>query len=393
MPPKPEVSRTRAWRKPEQHPVSERLAVCTTRSNRLSTEFVREPLGFGYTDLKSGPRSLSPRAAQLPNSEECTITKMRVLSILCVLASSAATPPKLGVKTPGVQIPFASLKPELVYKTTAHPSWIAFSDSAFVPGADGLQRIDPKDKEAKFLPPIAGPKALCGGVVRAFGSLWTSGCGDGHLIQIDAKAGKATAEYAFGAGPLAASDDSIWLMGDSKSTLYRIDPRQHQIVADLRLPVGCRSLVFGEASLWAACPEQNQVARINPMTNLVEKWIAVSAEPRALAIGEGSVWVLCRKDGKVERIDPKTNKVAKTIDVGVPGADGVIAVGEGSVWVTLAGFPLTRISPQSEQVVQQFFGAGGGAIATGGGFVWLVNTGDGSVLKIDPRRVAATLAE
>jgi hypothetical protein len=44
-------------------------------------------------------------------------------------------------------------------------------------------------------------------------------------------------------------------------------------------------------------------------------------------------------------------------------------------------------------VVQQFFGIGGGAIATGGGFVWLVNTGDGSVLKIDPRRVAATLAE
>src|SRR5262249_14854991 len=154
-----------------------------------------------------------------------------------------------------------------------HPSWIAFSESVFLPGADALERIDPKAKEAKFLPPIAGPKQPCGGVARAFGSLWTSACGDGQLIQIDAKTGKADAQYAFGAGPLAASEDSIWLMGDGKTTLYRVDARQHEIVGDLRLPAGCRGLVFGEGSLWAACPLQNQVARINPMTNLVEKWI------------------------------------------------------------------------------------------------------------------------
>ena len=320
---------------------------------------------------------------------------MRAWSVifLAILTSAGATPPRLGVKTPGVQIPFASLKPELVYDTPAHPAWLAFSESVFLPGTDSLDRIDPKAKDAKLGDPIAGVKQPCGGVARAFGSLWTASCGDSKLAQIDAKTGKVTSQFPLGAGPLAASDDSIWLMSDSRTTLSRIDPKQHEIVADLRLPAGCRSLVFGETALWAACPAQNQVARINPTTNLVEKWIAVSAEPRAIAIGETSVWVLCRKEGKVDRIDPKTNKVAKTIDLGVPSADGGIAVGEGSVWVTLGGFPLTRISPQSEQVVQQFYGEGGGAIVTGGGFLWLADTAKGNVWKIDPRRVAATLAE
>jgi virginiamycin B lyase len=320
---------------------------------------------------------------------------MRSLSALCLaLAAFAATAPsRLGVKTPGVQIPIASLVPELVYDAPAHPGWIAFTESVFFPAADGLSRIDPKSKEAKVLDPIAGIHQPCG-IVRAFVSLWTPACGDGKLAEIDPKTGKIGSQFAFGgAGAVAASADSIWLITDTKTTVSRIDPQQHQVVADLRLPAGCRSLVFGENSLWAACPAEHQVARINPMTNLVEKWIPVSAGPYAISMGENSVWVLCRKEGRVDRIDPKTNKVAKSIELGVPDADGGIAVGEGSVWVTLAGFPLTRINPKSEEVVQQFYGEGGGAIATGGGFVWLANTAKGSIWKIDPRRVAATLPE
>lgn len=320
---------------------------------------------------------------------------MRALSAFCltILVSSGATPPRLGVKKPGVQIPIAGLTPEMVYDAPAHPAWVAFTGSVFFPGADSVNRIDPKSKEAKLLDPITGIRQPCGGIVRAFGSLWAPACGDGKLAEIDPQTGKTKAQFSLGAGPVAASADSLWLFTDSKTTAARIDPQQHEIVADLRLPAGCQSLVFGETALWAACPAENQVARINPMTNLVEKWITVSAAPHSIAIGEGSIWVLCRKDGKVDRIDPKTNKVTRTIDLGVPDADGGIAVGEGSVWVTLAGFPLNRISPKSEDVVQQFYGEGGGAIVTGGGFIWLANTAKGSLWKIDPRRVAATLAE
>jgi streptogramin lyase len=183
------------------------------------------------------------------------------------------------------------------------------------------------------------------------------------------------------------------MFSDDRTTLSRIDPDQNQVVAEIRLPAGCTSLVFAEAALWAACPTEDRVLRINPETNAVEKRIEVSARPHSLAASLGSIWVLCEKDGKVDRIDPKTNKVSKSIDLGVPGASGGIAAGAGSIWVTLADFPLTRIDPQTEKVVQQFWGVGGGAIQFGANAIWLSNREAGSLWRLDPKRVMATLAE
>jgi streptogramin lyase len=127
----------------------------------------------------------------------------------------------------------------------------------------------------------------------------------------------------------------------------------------------------------------------------VEKRIEISAGARAVAFGANSVWVLCEREGKIERIDPKTNKVVKTIEMGVPNAHGAMAFGEGFLWVTQDGFPLTRIDPEAEKerVAQQFWGEGGGLISVSSGAIWLSNVNKGTVWRLDPKRVIATLAE
>ena len=137
--------------------------------------------------------------------------------------------------------------------------------------------------------------------------------------------------------------------------------------------------------------EHSTVARVDPRTNLVVETIPVGKAPRFIAAGGGAVWTLNQGDGSVSRIDPKTNKVVATIEVGVPGGGGEIAVGEGSVWVTAFEFPLSRIDPSTNTVVQQFFGEGGDAVRVGLGSVWLSNLEAGNVWRIDPRRVEATL--
>jgi virginiamycin B lyase len=327
---------------------------------------------------------------------------MRVLvGILTVVlaasaASPAAPPTKQGIRTPGVQIPFSSLKIEATFRTPDKPEWIFFSTAVFVPAKDHLDKIDVKTN--KIADPVAGLKKPCGGMVSAFGSLWAPACGDGTLARIDPQTFKVTAAIASGTsdigGSLAASPDSIWLLTDAKTTLSRIDPDKNVVVGELRVPSGCGSLTFGETALWLACPNENKVLRINPATTLVEKMIDVSGRPQALAVGGNSIWVLCEKDGVVDRVDPKTNKVSKSIALDVPGAKGAITFGEGAVWVTLTGFPLTRIDSQSETVAQQFFGAGGGtAILSTPGAIWLSNPESGTLLRIDPKRVIATLAE
>jgi YVTN family beta-propeller protein len=135
------------------------------------------------------------------------------------------------------------------------------------------------------------------------------------------------------------------------------------------------------------------VTRVDPRTNLIAETILVGKAPRFIAAGGGAVWVLNQGDGSVSRIDPATNKVVATIEVGVPGGGGDIAVGEGSVWVTAFEYPLSRIDPSRNLVVQQFTGKGGDAVRVGLGSVWLSNLEAGNVWRIDPKRVAATLPE
>jgi hypothetical protein len=70
-----------------------------------------------------------------------------------------------------------------------------------------------------------------------------------------------------------------------------------------------------------------------------------------------------------------------------------MAFGEGSLWVSMPGFPITRIDPQSEKVAQQFYGEGGGFLLTTQNSLWLAEPAEGKLLRLDTRRIAATLAE
>ncbi len=317
-----------------------------------------------------------------------------------VVASKLAAP-KQGVKTPGVQIPFSQIKAEATLTTPAKPAFLYFAaqgpGALYAPDAEKVLKFEAKGNTA--VDPIPSVKHPCGGMVNAFASLWVPSCGDGKLLRLDPRSLKVKSSIETGVldvrGSIAASADSIWLITDSKQTIVRIDPDQDAIVGELRVPTGCGQMVFAENSLWLACPEQNKVLRINPATNLVDKRIDVGAKPVALVSGQSAIWVLCGKEGKIDRIDPKTDKVSKTIDLAVPDSAGAMAFGEGYLWVTMSGFPLTRVdlTDGKETVAQQFWGEGGGGILTSSGAIWLSNLNNGTVSRIDPKLVLATLAE
>jgi hypothetical protein len=325
------------------------------------------------------------------------------LSALHAATGKGKTPPvagpKQGVKTPGIQIPFANVKAEATIPAPDKPAWLFFASggpgTVYFPAPEKLEKIDAKSNKPGD--PVAGLKKPCGGMVSAFGSLWLPTCGDGSLQRLDPKTLKITATVPAGTGTvtgtIAASADSVWLLTDDKATLSRIDPDANAVAAEFRLPAGCQSLIFAETALWIACPGMNKVLKVNPETNIVDKRVEVSAGPFALAAGQGSIWVLCGKEGKVDRIDPKTDKVTKTIDLAAPAAEGGIAFGEGYLWVTMTGFPLTRIDVATETVAQQFWGEGGGAIQTSAGAIWLSNRNSGAISRIDPKLILATLAE
>ena len=90
----------------------------------------------------------------------------------------APASPKDGIKTPGVRIPFASLKAEAEFPMA--PAWMAATDALIVPAAQaGLVKIDSRTNKAAD--PVTVVAKPCGGAVVGFDSLWAPDCAAGAL--------------------------------------------------------------------------------------------------------------------------------------------------------------------------------------------------------------------
>jgi virginiamycin B lyase len=347
---------------------------------------------------------------QLAMIKEVTVVWLGFTLLQCLLWTAPASiafrrqpaPParKPGVSTPGVKVAIGRLVPDAIFSVPGTPDWLALDpdeNAVWVSNAprDSVSRLDAKTNTVAAT--ITVGRKPCSGLAVGFGSVWVPNCGDQTVSRLDLKTGAVTATLRTGVGnsegSIVAGAESIWLMTDDKGTLSRIDPATNAVVAEIYVPPGSFGIAFGEGGLWVTSTAHDSVTRVDTNTNLVVETIPVGKAPRFIAAGLGGVWTLNQGDGSVSRIDPKTNKVVATIEVGVPGSGGEIAAGEGSVWVTAFEFPLSRIDPASNTVVQQFFGEGGDAVRAGLGSVWLSNLRAGNVWRLDPRRIEATVPE
>ena len=100
-------------------------------------------------------------------------------------------------------------------------------------------------------------------------------------------------------------------------------------------------------------------------------YVLTRTDPEVV-VGENAVGVL---DG---------DRVTSAIDVGERPSG--IAVGAGSVWVTnSAEDTVSRIDPDTQAVAPISVGSGPSGIAVGAGAVWVANSSAGTVSRIDPR--------
>jgi virginiamycin B lyase len=301
--------------------------------------------------------------------------------------------PRPGVSTPGVKIPVSALEPVAVFDIPGAPDWMALDEHLWISNSpkNTVTRVDPNaNRIVEHIPVGARP---CSGLAAGFGSLWVPNCGDKTVSRVDLRTGKVTATWSLtigsSEGGVAVGAGSFWMMTDAKGTLARVDPATNTVIKTIPIASGSYAVAFGNDAVWVTSSEQNLLTRVNPKTNAVETTIAIGSKPRFLAVGEGSVWTLNQGDGTISRVDMKTNTLVATIEAGIPGGGGEIAVGEGSVWATVFEFPLTRIDPATNKVVQQFFGKGGDSVRVGFGSVWLSDIEGGKLMRLDPRRIKA----
>jgi virginiamycin B lyase len=298
-----------------------------------------------------------------------------VLPATCPAQENDGFPKKTGALQPGVQHPMSELTPDAEFPVSGHPDWLAVTgDAVWVTSssANHVVRLDATSNKPSTIITLQKP---CSGLAIGFGSLWIPSCGSRNLVRADPETGaiQATipASPADSEGGITTGAGSVWLVTSASSELDRIDAATNTITARIQLPKGSFNPIYAGDSVWVASNEGNALVRVDPATNKVVESIPIGPKPRFLTVGEGSVWVLNQGDGTVSRVDTATGKLLATIPAGIPGLGGEIAYGGGSVWATVFGYPITRIDPARNEVVQQWVGKGGDSIRYAHGSVWL----------------------
>jgi len=284
-------------------------------------------------------------------------------------------PKKTGVLEQGMQHPIDELKPIAILQIEGKPDWLAVTEDALWVSSSDVNHVVRMDAKSNTVGPKISVKKPCSGLAVDFGSLWIPSCGDHKLIRADAKSGVIQATVGVGPadseGGITTGAGSVWLVSTASSELDRIDPSSNTVVARIQLAKGSFNPVFAGDSVWVASNQGNALIRVNPSTNAVVSSTPIGPQPRFLTVGEGSVWVLNQGDGTISRVDASTGKLLATIPAGIPGLGGEIAYGGGSVWATVFGYPITRIDPARNKVVQQWVGTGGDSIRYAHGSIWL----------------------
>jgi virginiamycin B lyase len=316
---------------------------------------------------------------------------MSLIFIGCQLAWGQSSGAEQKVLRPGVkevQVPFASLKPSATFKVGGTADWVLITNDAVWLATTkpySVVRIDPATDRISAR--VSLPGEACSGLAAGFGSIWVPVCGKKPaLLRVDAKRNRISAVVPVAsAGPeggIAASDDSVWIISDSRGTLNRVDPISNEVVQRIVIPPGSFNPLFSDGIVWITGFETNVLTAVDASTGELLSSISVGPKPRFLTAGGGSVWTLNQGDGTVSRVDERTKKLVATIVAGIPGHGGDIDYGADSVWATVMDVPLTRIDARTDKVVRQWSGAGGDSVRVGHGSVWLTDYRRGVVWRL-----------
>jgi class 3 adenylate cyclase/streptogramin lyase len=264
--------------------------------------------------------------------------------------------------------------------------------------------------------------------------------GPTSVAVIDPKTRKVidAVNLGFKSNLIAAGAGAIWVVDPDGSTLWRIDPRTHEtknigisvgagavpfgvaagygavwvavlrgsrsvvlkfgpVVGDLRgttpygrrgtspVLVGLQPLAVGAGAVWAIDPAAGGIWRIGPRGEPARELID-GLGPRALAAGRDALWVASLFG--VSKIDPATGSElgSALIGSGDLSESVSVAVGLDAAWFASSSTPkLSKVDLESVSTSATFaVGQGPSGIATGEGAVWVANSRDGTISRIDP---------
>ena len=222
------------------------------------------------------------------------------------------------------------------------------------------------------------------------------------LAVVDPVTNKVSWHVAVGEGPtlVSVAAGRAWLLNRAQ-TISLVDVEARSLVKTFGVPATPAGVAAAPDGLWVGDSVKPSVLKLAAdTTRVLEKIDApplkvpsfrnslgegqpyVDGGPMVLA--RGALWFLSG-DLTLSRIDPRTGQVEARIRTkGFAGvAPAYVAADSDAVWV-YGGAALTRIDPESNEIVSSLEITGGGAIAAGLGSVWVADVQNNQVLQVAP---------
>jgi len=218
-------------------------------------------------------------------------------------------------------------------------------------------------------------------------------------VQVPFASLKPVATFKVGetADWVLVTDDSVWVATTKPNAVKRIDPVTNKVVAEVILTAEpCSGLANGFGSIWVPlCGKKPMLARVDTARNKISAMLAIQpADPEGgIAASADSVWIVTDKNGVLLRLDPSTGNVRQRISI-PPGSFNPI-FSDGVIWVTgFASSVLTSVNAVTGEVLESVpVGPQPRFLTAGGGSIWTLNQGDGSISRVDEksRKLIATI--
>ena len=193
---------------------------------------------------------------------------------------------------------------------------------------------------------------------------------------------------------MTPAEGGVWVASRDTGKVVKIDAKTNKAADPVDIgKAPCAGLTTGFGSLIVPLCGVPAVARLNLKTNEVTvPFKGVSADMTGVVTGVSSIWMVTDAKGTLTRIDPESNSAVAVMPLGARAL--ALAFGQGALWATTANDELLKISPYTvvtSEVIK--VGKSPRSIALGEGAVWTLNTGDGSVSRIDTKtnKVATTI--
>ena len=208
-------------------------------------------------------------------------------------------------------------------------------------------------------------------------------------VQVPFQSLKPSATLKIGktADWVLVTDDAVWVGGSNPYSVQRIDPSTNKIVAKIRLPgEACSGLAFGFESVWVpVCGKSPTLARIDVTTNEISAILpfGTAGAEAGITASSDSVWIVLDKEGTLARVDPRSNSIRQRI--AIPRGSYNPLFSDGMIWITgVDRNVLTVVDASSGDILMSLpVGPKPRFLTSGGGSVWTLNQGDGTVSRVD----------